>query len=142
MAGAFIILAVCNNIGSIDLGTNCYASPMFLVIASFAGWQFLYEIAFIIQRFSCISNVVACIGQNTMAVVALHFLCFKIISYIGVILNEQPLCLVAAFPVLYRDNAWWVAYTLVGLFIPICLSILWKRFKWRVLKSNVYRLLR
>lgn len=135
-AVAFAILIVCNNIGSIALNENRYENPIFFLIVSFVGWQFLYEIAFFSQKITFTKNLLVCIGQNTLAVVILHFLCFKIVSYIGVVINQQPLCLVAAFPVLYRGGAWWVAYLFVGLFIPVCLSLLWKKLKGKFLKKG------
>lgn len=125
----FVILMVFNNIGSIALDLNSYENPIYFLVASFAGWQFLYEIAYFIQKITFVKNLLVCIGQNTLAVVILHFLCFKIVSYIGVMINHQPLFLVAAFPVLYKDGAWWIAYSSVGLFIPVGLSLLWKKIK-------------
>ncbi|MBO7516002.1 MAG: hypothetical protein J6T47_10305 [Lachnospiraceae bacterium] len=67
-------------------------------------------------------------GRNTLAVVVLHLLCFKIVNMFGVIIFGKPACLIAAFPVLYEGGAWWIAYTAVGLGVPIALNVL--RKKW------------
>ncbi len=122
----FVILVICNNFGSIELGQNSYKNPFYLLVVSFVGWQFLYEVAFFIEKTHHIKTIIT-IGQNTLAIVILHFLSFKIVSYIGVLFNQQPLCLVAAFPVLYRGGAWWIAYCFVGITIPVFLSLIWKK---------------
>lgn len=123
---AFVILVICNNIGSIELSQNSYNNPMYFLVASFAGWQFIYELAFFIEKTNHFKILIT-VGQNTLAIVILHFLSFKIVSYIGVIFYQQPLCLVAAFPVLYYGGAWWLAYCVVGIGIPVLLSLIWKR---------------
>ena len=131
-----IVLLICNNIGSIGLSQNSYVNPIYFLVVSFVGWQFLYEMAFFLQKHSFTKDLFVCIGQNTLAVVILHFLCFKIVSYIGVLFNHQPLCLVAAFPILYRGGVWWIAYLIVGLAIPVLLSVLWKKSKISFLSSK------
>jgi fucose 4-O-acetylase-like acetyltransferase len=126
---SFIILFVLNRFGSIALDSNSYENPLFFLIVSFAGWQLLFEISYFIKKYKVVKNIAVCTGQNTLAVVVLHFLCFKIISYAGVMIKAEPLCLIAAFPILYKGGCWWVAYTTVGLTIPVCLSLIWKNIK-------------
>lgn len=133
---SFAILFICNKLGEINLSSNSYENPAFFLIVSFAGWQFVYELAYFIKKSDQIKNIMVCIGQNTMAVVILHFLCFKIVSYVGVLLEGKPLCLVAAFPVLYRNGYWWIFYLAVGVSIPVFLSIARKRIM-RCLKNTI-----
>ena len=132
---SIIILSVCNKTGSIALNQNRYENPLFFLTASFAGWQFLIEIAYFIKKAKVFEKCMVCIGQNTLAVVILHFLCFKIVSFVGVLLKNQPLCLVAAFPILYDDGCWWIAYLGAGLIIPFFLSLVYKRYKRIVLSA-------
>ena len=100
----------------------------FVVVASFAGWSFLYETSFFVQKIAYLPTALICMGRNTLAVVVLHLLCFKIVNLFGVIFSGKPACLIAAFPVLYEGGAWWIAYTAVGLGVPIALNCL--RKKW------------
>lgn len=137
LALTFSLLLICNNMGSIELNENSYVNPLYFLVVSFAGWQFFYEIAIFLQQFSFIKYLFVCIGQNTLAVVILHFLCFKIVNYCGVLLNHQPLCLVAAFPILYNGGVWWVAYSIAGLAIPVMLSILWKNLDQGLFSDNI-----
>ena len=133
---SFIILYVCNGIGAVSVASNSYKNPVFFLVVSFIGWQFLYEMAFFMQLSSRIKKCMVIIGQNTMPVVILHFLCFKIVSYLGVLVKKDPLCLVAAFPVLYEGSGWWMAYLIVGLGVPVALGLLWKQVKI-IFKNNL-----
>ncbi len=136
LAVCFGILVLLNSIGRISLGNNTYVNPIFMLVASLMGWQMLHELAFFIRKVKIFENIVACMGQNTLAIVLLHFLCFKAVSYIGVACKGMPLCTVAAFPFLFEGPLWCIAYLLVGLIIPICLSILWKNIKHRIKKQK------
>lgn len=126
---SFIILLILNELGTIRIDINRYENPLFLIAASCTGWQFMYEISFFLKRFKPVCTMLSCIGKNTLAVVILHLLCFKSVSYIGVLLNGDPAFLVAAFPYLYEGTGWWIAYSLAGIGIPVVLSLLWKKLK-------------
>lgn len=126
LALSLLVLLILNNFGRIALDLNSYVNPVFFLVASFSGWLFLYELAFLIQKVRWLENIISCIGRNTMSVIVLHFLCFKIVNFIGAICEGKPLCLVAVFPILYQGSLWWIAYSLVGVGIPIGLSLWWK----------------
>lgn len=62
------------------------------------------------------------IGENTMIILAFHFLSFKIISYIQLRIYNLPSYMLARFPILYSENGWWILYSLVGIVIPIIIK--------------------
>lgn len=130
------MLIVCNSFGSINLDRNSYVNPIYFLFVSFMGWQCLCQIAFFFEKNVKTKKIFICLGQNTLSVVIFHFLCFKIVSYIGILLKHQPVCLVAAFPVLYRGGVWWIAYTFIGLFIPVFMSIIWKKIYTKIFDIN------
>lgn len=107
MVVAFLILVLCNQIGSIALDENRYENPVFLLVVSICGWVLLYEVAQELKKKKLLADAIVCCGQNSMAIVVLHFLCFKIISLVGVVVYNQPREGIAAFPVLYEQGAWW-----------------------------------
>lgn len=129
-----LILLCMDKIGSINLGDNSYINPLYLLVVSCVGWQFLYEISEIIKKEIKLCHFWVIIGQNTLAVVILHFLCFKIINWIEVIILKKPSFLIAAFPTLYTNNYWWIGYLMVGLFLPIILNTMKKRIKQAILE--------
>lgn len=126
LTGCFMILLIMNELGSIELGANQYVNPLYLLVASGAGWQFLYEIAEIFKRIYTLKDAFVTLGQNTLAILILHFLSFKIVACIGVLITGKPLFLIAAFPVLPLGSGWWLAYLAVGLMIPLQLN-LWRK---------------
>jgi fucose 4-O-acetylase-like acetyltransferase len=126
------ILLVGSGRGSVALSANSYRNPFFFLVMSFAGWQFLYELADGICRVPRIRQILLVIGQNTLAVVAFHFLSFKIVSYLWVVLHHQPFYRIAAFPVPHTGGAWWLVYTVIGVGVPVFLNLLWQKAKSHV----------
>ena len=126
LISSFGLLSILTNYGTISLAENRYPNPFFLLAASFLGWIFVFEISYFLEKTNVFKKIFACLGGSTLPILILHFLCFKIVSYAGVLYEGKPLCLVALFPVLYDEGLWWIAYTLVGLIIPVFLHKLWK----------------
>lgn len=111
---------------------NHYKNPIFFLSVSICGWVLLYDIVQILNKFKRISEALICCGQNSMAVVVLHFLCFKVVSLMGTIFYKQPIGYIAASSVLYEKGMWWTAYLFAGIIIPAVLSMLRKRIKARM----------
>ena len=128
----FIILIVCKHFGRIELAYTDYTNPVFLIMTSVCGWMLLYELSYFISKTARIADVVVVIGKNTIAVVILHFLCFKIVSFIGIIITDAPEYVLACFPTYMKTGIWWVAYTIFGVGIPVLLSVIYKLIKQKV----------
>lgn len=129
MIGSLLLLFVCNHLGGIALGENEFINPLFLVTASVSGWLLLYEGSVFLKKVPFLCKIISYIGANTLPIVILHLLAFKIVSYVGVLVTGQEGYLIASFPVLYTSGLWWIAYTAVGITIPLLLDILYKKTK-------------
>lgn len=129
LACSWALLFGLMHVGELSLATNDYPNPAFFLAASFGGWVFCYELCWFLSKVSVLQKLLCLAGQNTLYVVALNFLVFKLINLLGVLAKGLPLCVVAGFPVYFMGGAWWVAYMAVGLVIPISLSLLWKKLK-------------
>ena len=71
------------------------------------------------------SRILNVIGKNTLDIMALHFMVFKLVSLIIIVCYELPINRLADYPVLLGvGGAWWVLYTIVGIAIPTLFSIL------------------
>lgn len=137
---AVMILLMCNIKGSIALNNNQYCNPVFLLVTSLSGWIFLYGISSYVKQWKLVKKILISIGQNSLAIVILHFLCFKVVNYFGIMIDGKPKCLVAAFPVLYKTGCWWIIYSIVGVLLPVILNVFWKKMKdnkYNILKINV-----
>lgn len=133
--GAFIILIICKHFGRIELADTHYTNPVFLIITSVCGWMFLYELSYFISKNRKLADGIIVIGKNTIAVVILHFLCFKIVSFIGIIITDAPEYVLACFPTYMKTGAWWAAYTIIGVGIPVLLSVIYKLIKQKVVSK-------
>ncbi|MCR5598169.1 MAG: acyltransferase family protein [Lachnospiraceae bacterium] len=114
-----ILLAVCGKYASVDLGGNMYKDPIFLIIVSLAGWILLYGISEIISRVKPVAQIITRIGRHTMAVIALHFLAFKLVDKIAISIKNEPEILLAEFPVHYEGLMWRIIYRIAGVGLPV-----------------------
>lgn len=136
IAITFIILSICNNFGSIALSKNSYENPIFFLCVSISGYILLYSCTQLLVDYKIMVNIVSYIGRNSLCIILLHFLSFKIINLIGIIYYDQPYYLIAAFPVLYKGYFWWVAYTLCGIGVPLLLQIGYKKVLQKIVILN------
>ena len=61
---------------------------------------------------------IAC-GKSSLWILVLHFLSFKIVSAIGIALLGLDWINLASFPIRFYNGYWWIAYSVVGIVIPI-----------------------
>lgn len=61
------------------------------------------------------------LGNHTLEIMALHYICFKLISYMITLIYHLPIKHLLEFPVMidYSINGWWIVYTLLGIIIPL-----------------------
>lgn len=123
---SFAVLLILNQFGGIGLSSNSYVNPCFLLATSFMGWCFLYSIAHFIALFP-VKKFFLGIGKRTLSIVILHFLAFKLVAIIVAKFYGLPDFCIASFPNLYGEKGvWWLAYTIVGVGIPVALSICYR----------------
>lgn len=126
---SFALLIILENFGSIALDRNSYVNPVFFIATSFIGWEFCFTLATLIKKVGVLTKIIAYWGKNTMPIIILHFLSFKIVSLIGILIQGKPLFTMAAFPVLYTDGLWWIPYTVAGMTIPLLLNWVYLKVK-------------
>lgn len=129
------VVIILSYFGSISLNSNDYVNPAFLIGTSLAGWFFLFGIAGLIENIKNITSVLIILGQNTMALVIFHSLCFKPINLTVSLIKGWPLSTVAGFPINLVEGCWWIAYAITGTVIPVAIWLIWKRIKKSILKK-------
>ena len=118
----FVVLLCGYQRGYISIGSNHIENPPFFIVMSFAGWLHLYGMAGILKKISLrLANGLSYISIHSVPIIALHFLSFKVINVIAVMLYGFESYMIAAFPVLMRTGAWWILYAMAGIFIPLFL---------------------
>ena len=71
------------------------------------------------------SKLLNIIGKNTMDIMGLHFMVFKVVSVIMILYYSLPITRLAEYPVLIGiGGAWWILYTIVGVSVPTLFSII------------------
>ncbi len=75
------------------------------------------------------SAVLAYLGRATMPIVILHFLSFKLVTWLGLLATGGEPYLLAAFPPHFTGGLWWLAYTVVGLALPLAGDLVYKKVR-------------
>ena len=132
-AAAFVLLLVLRRLGSVGLAGNGYTNPAFLLLASMAGWVLVRSAACLTASLPRVSAVLGYLGRATMPIVILHFLSFKLVTWLGLLATGGESYLLAAFPVYFTGGVWWLAYTAAGLALPLAADAVYKKIKNAVL---------
>lgn len=132
-AAAFAVLLILGRLGSVGLAGNGYSSPIFLLVTSLAGWVLVREAACLTAPLPCVRAALAYLGRATMPIVILHFLSFKLVTWLGLLATGGEPYLLAAFPIYFTGGAWWLAYTAAGLVLPLAANAVYKKIKNTVL---------
>lgn len=77
------------------------------------------------------------LGNHTIFIVALHFLMFRLVAYCYIQMNGLPIERLLDSPTMKElaTNGWGVlAYTVVGVLIPLALEYVWTMVKKKVVK--------
>ena len=110
----------------LSLNINKYPDPIFLIVASVAGWFTMCLISGLINKVSGIREFLVVCGKNSLLIMILHPICFKIINAIQVELYDLPHYALASYPVIFSSGLWWMGYMCVGVLVPLAFAFLWK----------------
>lgn len=112
----------------VAISTNIYPNIPVLLLLSVAGYIVIMYVSAFLDNIKHINKLLVFIGQNTMPIILLHFLAFKVITYAQICLYGLPKFYLASFPILYNKPYWFIFYTIAGIFIPIILNVCVKKF--------------
>jgi len=134
---ALILLLLNSLYGSINVGLNIYLCPTFFLINSLTGiYIIIYCSKFLVSRLKSL-NILEYIGENTLTIMALHFLSFKLINLLQIKYYNLPNYMLAKFPVINDNGLWWVAYSICGVFIPVGLQFIINKIKFNLVNKKV-----
>ena len=76
------------------------------------------------------------VGNHTLEILTWHLLCFKIISYILILVHGLPIEQLAEIPVVGESartfKGWFVLYAIVGIGLPLLMTYLWENLKNKI----------
>lgn len=82
------------------------------------------------------SKVLIELGKKSLDIMALHFVCFKLVSFLIINVYGLDIANMATIPVVYGISGLWpLAYTIVGLLIPTVIRSIYDSIKLMILKG-------
>ena len=117
---SFVGLALLSLIDTIGLGAGNIGNLPFFITVSLLGWCLCWTIATALSglpaRFLCLC------GRKSVWIVFCHFLAFKPVALVYLLITGGDMSLLSAFPV-YAVSWLWIAYTVVGTVLPLALCL-------------------
>lgn len=116
---ALIVLLVLAMFFSFEVGEMSFSASM-LVVSALIGFYLMLAISHCLTFYKKIGNFICYIGTNTIPILALHFLAFKIVTALVVGVYRLPAGDLASYPVLETDNIFLLCfYVVVGIGLPL-----------------------
>lgn len=125
--------------------SDYYSTPtIFLYVpTSLLGIWSIYSLCNIFQKNinGKLKSILLFIGENTMAILTWHFLCFKFINFLIVKAYCLPQERIGEHPTIieYANIGWFIIYTFVGITFPLILILIRNKLKHKLIcqtKSN------
>ena len=102
-------------------------------IAAISGSLLTLYLSDIINNNLCVvRRILYYVGNHTLTILALHFICFRLVSFVIVMIYNLDSAYIAQHPViqnmtLWGSSCWWLVYSIVGISVPLLLNFLLKR---------------
>ena len=115
--------------GEISMGCGYNKVLPFSISATSGTLLTLYVSNVIEERFSRLKNLFYYIGNHTLDILALHFLSFRVVSFVIVLLYNIDITHIAEHPVIndvdYLIYYWWILYCVAGVILPLIVTYLY-----------------
>ena len=118
---AILLIETLKN-NKVDMISNEFSNPILFLLDSIIGIYCVFYIAKTINKKYKYKKVIIYIGKNTIIILALHLLAFKIVNFVQVIIYKEPYKLISAYPILHFNRGWWILYTIIGVLIPLFIN--------------------
>lgn len=123
LAAALVVLFVYRHTGTwIEYSQNRMIGPKWFVLANAGGLYFHLWLCRLLQRGAWFTKVLACVGRESLGIIALHFLAFKAAGVVYIKAMGLPTAYLAAIPVVgypLQSGVWWVFFVLCGVCLPL-----------------------
>lgn len=121
---------------AVDMRVNGYSNVIFWLLACFLG---IYSVMYMAQKLSQLPNVsglLAYVGRNSLIILFLHIISFKLVGLIQVHLFNYPIDLLAGWRHVDATGWWSILYVIAGVVVPLGLDFCYKYFKKGVLHRS------
>ena len=118
--------------GSVAINIAHITNPLFFILTTTIGWLLLYSISLLLIEYKLDKALIE-LQKASMHIILLHFLAFKLVSFMYLKISRKPLLLLASFPVIRQCPTWmWINYSIVGVLIPYIFYRFWSKIKHKV----------
>ena len=90
-------------------------------ITAIMGTLLVFSISQKLSSHKKIRSLLVYIGDNTLPILTWHFLSFKLVSLLIIIIHHLPIQRLAEFPVIeeFAVGGWFIVYFLIGIIVPL-----------------------
>lgn len=128
LGGSAVGLVILNRFGTIAMWSGSITNILYFVVVSLLGWTLLWSIAKVCNQPLC--KCFAYLGSHSMWILLLHIVCFKLVTFVYLMLSGGNMLLLASIPRLNSvPNYLWIFYSVVGLGIPLFMEQGWIHLK-------------
>lgn len=128
---SFALLLLLTPFGPIGIGVGSIVNLPVFCVASLSGWFMTYCAAHRLKGW--LASAIAYCGTRSVWIVTLHFLAFKPVAAVYLLITGADMSLLASFPV-YQKPYLWIAYTIVGIGLPLLACRIWHSLLSRLKK--------
>lgn len=128
----FLILYVLSIFGTISIAGVNIKNPLFYMVSILSGGGGIVCLVKILE-YSNATKVIrffSYVGQKTIPILALHPICFKIVTLMQWKIYHGERIILAMYPVWKNTFGWCLAYLFVGLFVPLVISFFLSKNKF------------
>ncbi|MCX6308133.1 MAG: hypothetical protein NTY32_04605, partial [Bacteroidia bacterium] len=128
----------------VNVGGMLFGNPFVFLLLSCAGCYFILWLAHTINtKTKHLCNLFDFIGKYTFTIMALQYLAFKLVALLQIWACDYPIRYLAYYPVIPKNtHYWWIAYTVVGIAVPLFLGFvaekLWQKVQ-RILPNFAHQ---
>lgn len=118
-SSSFLTIFVCTKFGFPLIVSRQYIDPSFILVCGIAG---IYLNLYIAKKCAVFKNpaFINYVGKNTLVILAMHYLAFKLVSIIVIYSQNLPISFLSSYPVIESTSqAYRWLYVISGLLIPL-----------------------
>lgn len=123
----YVLLRI--DLQEIRLIDNLYPNVGYFWCATLIGWFFILSLSKICERNIIINKGFLLLGRNSLDILCLHMLAFKIVMCLQCIVYQLDVKNISSYPVLDTKGEWWELYTVIGIVIPIVFRYMYLKIK-------------
>ena len=134
---SMVTLINCNTVCSLlrwNSNVNNYDYWAMYIISSLSGFICVFTVSVFLEKcegviLKKIISLIMYAGKYSLYILTFHFIAFKAVTLIQIMIYQQPFYRLASFPCFITSKGWWLLYTFVGIIIPVWIGFIVQKSK-------------